>query len=210
MVEEQLVRRGISDRRALEAFRIVEREKFIPEILKAQSYCDSPLSIGEGQTISQPYIAAYMIEVLALKDTDKVLEIGTGSGYQTAILSLLAKEVYSLERSRVLAQRAQGFIDEAGYKNITIIIADGTKGLNQFAPYDAIIVSAAAPQAPAPLLEQIAQNGRMIIPIGERFSQVLVLFTKNKGQIEKEVLESCVFVPLIGEYGWREKDLIDK
>ncbi len=204
MVEEQLIRRGISEEKVLAAFKKIEREKFVPEILKAQSYTDHPLSIGEGQTISQPYIVAYMIEALSLKTGDKVLEIGTGSGYQAAILSLIAKVVYSVERSTVLAQRAEKLLASLGVKNIEVIIGDGTKGLSKFSPFDAIIVSAAAPDIPPALIEQLAEGGRLIIPIGERFSQVLVRLTKIKDKIKKEQLCSCVFVPLIGEFGWRD------
>lgn len=206
MVEEQLARRGISDRRVLEAFRKVEREKFVPEILKAQSYSDSPLSIGENQTISQPYIVAYMIEALSLKGPERVLEIGTGSGYQTAILSLLAKEVYSVERIETLAQRARETLNKLDFKNIDIQVADGTKGWKEFSPFDAVIVSAAAPFVPKLLLEQLARGGRMIIPLGERYSQVLTLFLNTKSGIKKDILQGCVFVPLVGEYGWGAKE----
>lgn len=208
MVNEQLIRRGIRGERVLDAFRKVEREKFVPEILKAQSYADSPLSIGENQTISQPYIVAHMIEALGLTGTERVLEIGTGSGYQTAILSLLSKEVYSVERIDILAQRALETLNKLNLKNIKISVGDGTRGLEEFSPFDAIVVSAAAPFAPEPLLEQLVEGGRMIIPLGERYSQVLTLFTKTKTGIKKDLLQSCVFVPLLGEYGWdvSEKD----
>lgn len=203
MVKEQLIGRAIKDERVLDAFRKIERHRFVPAILKPQSYADYPLSIGEGQTISQPYIVAYMIETLNLNPQDKVLEIGTGSGYQAAILSELAKKVYSVERSDVLAQRAEKLLESMELKNIEIVIADGTKGLAQFSPYNAIIVSAAAPNIPQALIEQLAEAGRLIIPVGERFSQVLVRLTKIKDKIKEERLSSCVFVPLIGEFGWR-------
>ncbi len=197
-----MVSRGISDRRVLGAFRRIEREKFVPEILKAQSYADSPLSIGENQTISQPYIVAHMIEALGLTGTERVLEIGTGSGYQTAILSLLTKEVYSVERIDILAQRALETLNKLNLKNIEITVGDGTRGLEEFSPFDAIAVSAAAPKAPEPLLGQLTEGGRMIIPLGERYSQVLTLFTKTKTGIKKDLLQGCVFVPLVGEFGW--------
>ncbi|MBU2541157.1 MAG: protein-L-isoaspartate(D-aspartate) O-methyltransferase [Candidatus Omnitrophica bacterium] len=205
MLNEQLIRRGIEDVRVLEAFRKINRHEFVPAILKKQSYADWPLAIGEGQTISQPYIVAYMIETLNLKGGERVLEIGTGSGYQTALLSNLAKEVYSIERSRVLAKRAQEALQRLEIANNKVIVGDGTKGLAEFSPFDAIIVSAAAPQIPAPLTRQLAQEGRMIIPIGERFSQVLIRLTKIKDNIKEERLVSCVFVPLVGEFGWGEK-----
>lgn len=204
MVSEQLIRRGISEEKVLAAFRKIEREKFVPEILRRESYYDGPLSIGEGQTISQPYIVAYMLEALGLKGDEKVLEIGTGSGYQTALLSLLVKKVYSIERSLTLAKRAQNLLSVLDLKNVEIILGDGTKGVPEFMPYDAIIVSAAAPKVPPALLGQLADAGRMIIPIGEFYSQVLVYFKKEKNEIREKKLESCVFVPLIGEYGWKD------
>ncbi|MEW6170305.1 MAG: protein-L-isoaspartate(D-aspartate) O-methyltransferase [Candidatus Omnitrophota bacterium] len=204
MVNEQLIRRGIKDEQVLSAFKKIERHKFVPSILKAQSYDDCPLSIGEGQTISQPYIVAYMIESLNLKPQEEILEIGTGSGYQTALLSCLVKQVYSIERSKVLAERAQKLLESLNFTNIKIIIGDGTKGLLEFSPFDAIIVSAAAPNVPHTLIEQLRDGGRMIIPVGERFSQVLIRTTKIKDKIKQEQLGSCVFVPLIGEFGWKK------
>lgn len=209
MVREQLRRRGISDKRLLDAFCKVERHKFLPSLLESQSYSDGPLSIGEGQTISQPYIVAYMIEDLNLGPDDKVLEIGTGSGYQTALLSLLVKKIYSVERSPVLAQRAQDILDRISVSNIKIVIGDGTKGLREFSPFDAIIVSAASPGVPAPLLEQLSEQGRIIIPVGERFSQVLIRINKTKQGFKEERLEGCVFVPLIGEFGWSSEATLD-
>jgi protein-L-isoaspartate(D-aspartate) O-methyltransferase len=202
MVKEQLIRRGIQDKRVLEAFRKIERHQFIPLTYKEQSYSDCPVPIGENQTISQPYIVAYMLEALNLTGPEKVLEVGTGSGYQTALLSLLSQEVYSVERSGKLAENAQKILAKLSVTNIKITVGDGTKGLPEFSPYDAIIVSAASPHVPAPLIEQLAENSRMIIPVGERYSQVLTRFTKIKQTIKEERLESCVFVPLVGEYGW--------
>ncbi len=207
MVAEQLKRRGIEDERVLEAFRKIDRHEFVPPILKEQSYADRPLSIGEGQTISQPYIVAYMIEALVLKQTDKVLEIGTGSGYQTALLSILTKEVYSVERSQVLAKRAQETLKKLNITNNKVIVNDGSKGLAEFAPYDAIIVSASSPQVPKPLSAQLEQNGKMIIPVGDRYSQVLIRLRKEKNSIKEEQLASCVFVPLVGEFAWKEDNL---
>lgn len=208
MVKEQLICRGIKGQKILDAFRKIERHRFVPDIFGPQAYSDCPLSIGENQTISQPYIVAYMLEALSLEGNEKVLEIGTGSGYQTALLSLLAREIYSIERSKILAQRAKEVLAELSLdNNIQVIVGDGTKGWPKDMPYNAIIVSAAAPSVPQPLIEQLAPGGRMIIPVGERFSQVLVRITKIKDTINQEILESCVFVPLVGEFGWGSEDV---
>jgi len=204
MVDKQLSSRDIRDQRVLEAFRQIPRHKFVPEEYQKSSYGDFPLPIGENQTISQPYIVALMTQLLELKEIDKVLEIGTGSGYQTAILANLAKEVYSVERKEPLAKYAELILKELGYKNITIRIGDGTLGLEEFAPYDKIIVTAAAPSLPETLKGQLNNKGRIVIPISEGFGQVLNLFIKDKGKLIKEDICGCTFVPLIGKYGYKQ------
>ncbi len=203
MVEEQLIPRGICDERVLNAFRKVPRHKFIPNENLVNSYGDYPLPVGEGQTISQPYMVALMTQCLDLKGVEKVLEIGTGSGYQSAVLAELALEVYSVERIVLLAQRAKATLDALGYVNIKIKVKDGTEGWDEFAPYDGIIVTAGAPFIPNPLVEQLAENGRMTIPIGDAFAQVLTLVKKQEGKIIQEEVCGCVFVPLIGKFGWK-------
>lgn len=200
MVEEQLVLRGIQDAAVLRAFRGVERHKFVPEGSRGSAYADFPVSIGEGQTISQPYIVALMSEALKLTGKERVLEVGTGSGYQAAILAELAKEVYSVERFAVLAERAAGVLEALGYRNIRIRVGDGTEGWPEEAPFDRVIITAAAQRVPEPLFQQLAEDGLLIAPVGENFSQVLTLFTKKKGKLESKQLCGCVFVPLIGKY----------
>ncbi|MDD4910172.1 MAG: protein-L-isoaspartate(D-aspartate) O-methyltransferase [Candidatus Omnitrophica bacterium] len=200
MVEEQLMRRGISDRKVLELFGRVERHKFVPEGLRSSAYGDFPLAIGEGQTISQPYIVALMTESLRLRETDKVLEIGTGSGYQTVFLAELAKDVYTVEKYDSLSGRAKEIFDGLGYKNIKVRVGDGTDGWREFAPYDKIIVTAAATEVPKPLIEQLKAGGRLLIPIGERYSQVLTAVDKEKEGAREEKICGCVFVPLQGSY----------
>lgn len=203
MVEEQLIPRGIYDERVLNAFRKIPRHNFVPNESLETAYGDFPLPVGEGQTISQPYMVALMTQCLDLKGTEKVLEIGTGSGYQTAILAELAYEVYSVERIASLAQRAKATLGVLGYANIKIKVGDGTEGWDEFAPYDGIIVTAGAPSVPGPLLEQLAEDGIMAIPIGDAFSQVLTVIKKAKGKITQEEICGCVFVPLIGKFAWR-------
>lgn len=205
MVEEQLIPRGIKDPRVLNAFYKIERHKFIPENLRNTAYADFPLPIGESQTISQPYIVALMTEYLGLTGREKVLEIGTGSGYQTAILAELAGEVYSIERFEFLAKKAQTFLGELGYKNIKIRVGDGTMGWEEARPFDRIIITAASPKVPLPLLDQLADNGKLILPLGESFSQVLTLVEKKDGKLKSIDICGCVFVPLIGKHGWSNK-----
>lgn len=200
MVKEQIIRRGIKNKRMLEAFTKVERHKFVPQDLMRSAYSDFPLSIGEGQTISQPYIVALMTEYLELAGNEKVLEIGTGSGYQTAILAELAKEVYSIERVAGLAKKAEETLRESGYTNIKIKVGDGTSGWPQEAPFDKIIVTAATPRVPFALQEQLRETGKIIAPLGESFSQVLTLIKKKQGRFESTDICGCVFVPLIGEH----------
>ena len=204
MVEEQLIPRGIKSERLLDAFYKVERHKFVPEDLRGSAYADFPVPIGEGQTISQPYIVALMTQCLDLTGEEKVLEIGTGSGYQSAILAELAKEVYTIERYANLAKSAETVLKESGYKNITIKVGDGTLGWKDIAPFDRIIITAASPRIPLPLTEQINESGKMVLPLGEPLSQVLTVVEKKKGKLEFIQVCGCVFVPLIGKYGWKE------
>ncbi len=203
MVEEQLISRGIKDKRVLDAFRKVERHKFILEDLRPSAYSDFPVPIGEGQTISQPYIVALMTEILDLSGKEKVLEIGTGSGYQTAILAELAKEVFSIERSDNLSKGAQNIFNNLGYLNIKIKVGDGSLGWPEEAPFDRIIITAASPRIPLPLSDQLKENGKLVLPLGESFSQVLTLFEKKKDKLESTEICGCVFVPLVGKYAFK-------
>ena len=202
MVEYQLRGRGIRDERVLDAMARVPRHEFVPERFQAQAYEDHPIPIGYGQTISQPYIVALMLEALALEPTDKVLEIGTGSGYQTALLAELAASVYSIERHAGLAQNAERVLAKLGYTNIVVLVGDGSEGLPQDAPFDAIIVSAAAPELPSTLVEQLRDGGRMVIPVGPAHAQELQLVQKQQGQLLVSYLEGCRFVPLITGQGY--------
>ncbi len=202
MVDSQLRERGINDLRVLEATSKVPRHQFVAEQYRSQAYEDHPIQIGEGQTISQPYIVARMLEVLSLTPSEVVLEIGTGSGYQTALLAELSNYVYSIERHAGLAQNAQATLDRLGYKNIKISVGDGSHGLPEKSPFDAIVVSAAAPQVPASLFEQLREGGRMIVPVGPPQYQELQLIRKQNGKQEITRLESCRFVPLIGAHGF--------
>jgi len=204
MVEEQLIPRGITDQRVLAAFYKVERDKFVPSDMRKNAYQDYPLSIGEGQTISQPYMVALMTQSLRLEGREKVLEIGTGSGYQTAILAELSREVYSVERIRVLAERAKRLLGKLGYVNIKVFVGDGTLGWEEYSPYDRILVTAGARQIPQPLIEQLGEDGIMVIPVGNSYSQDLRVARKRKKKIKTVTIEKCVFVPLIGRYGWDE------
>jgi len=204
MVEEQIIARGIKDKKVISALLKVPREEFVPENLKEYAYEDCPLSIGEGQTISQPYIVALMTESLKLSGNEKVLEIGTGSGYQSAILAEIGCEVYSVERIETLAKRAEEKLKKLGYK-VKIKIGDGTLGWEEYSPFDRIIVTASGPEIPKSLLSQLSENeGRLIMPVGDRFFQDLILVIKRKEKIEKINLGGCQFVPLIGKEGWKE------
>lgn len=203
MVKEQLIPRGISDRRVLEAFDRVQRHKFVPLDMQKIAYADNPLPVGEGQTISQPYMVALMTEKLALKGDEKVLEIGTGSGYQAAILAELAKEIYSIERFTMLAERARETLECTGYKNVKIMTGDGTLGWGEYAPFDRIIVTAGAPHIPETLFAQLKEGGRMVIPVGGGLSQVLTVVEKEDGRIKAHDICGCVFVPLVGKEGWK-------
>lgn len=196
MVDYQIRRRGVSDRKVLKAMLRVPRHLFVPEQMKELAYGDEPLPIGEGQTISQPYIVAYMTEALRLRGREKVLEIGTGSGYQTAILAEIAKEVYTVELIPELSARARGLLEKLGYRNIHFRIGDGTLGWPEHAPYDAILVSAAPASVPPALVDQLKTGGKMIIPVGTDF-QELVLVTRKEGGWEEQRLIGVRFVPLI-------------
>jgi len=207
MVRTQIESRGITDRLLLEAMRKIPREKFVDEEFKGSAYEDHPLPIGEGQTISQPYIVALMTQSLKLKGKEKVLEIGTGSGYQTAVLAELSREVYSIERYESLVARARLVLESLGYTNVQIFTGDGTEGLEEYAPYDRIIVTAAAPQVPPPLIEQLAEGGRLVIPVGSLYSQDLQVVEKKRGKIFTRTEGGCVFVPLVGKYGWQKDEL---
>jgi len=202
MVQSQLERRNLKDRRVLEAMRKVPRHRFVPEQSRGEAYEDHPLPIGEGQTISQPYMVAIMTELLELRGGEKVLEIGTGSGYQLAILAELAREVFSVERWGPLADRSRARLRELGYRNIEIRTGDGTLGWPERAPFDGIIVTAGAPKIPPPLLEQLSEGGRLVIPVGEERHQELCRVVKEGGGTRKEYFGGCVFVPLVGEHGW--------
>lgn len=204
MVEEQLVRRGIRDQRVLTAMQDVPRHNFIPLDLQRQSYDDGPLPIGHGQTISQPYMVALMVELLELTGTEKVLELGTGSGYETAVLARLCRTVISLERVPALATTAGKVLRELEIANVTVVVSDGTLGHAAQAPYQGIVVSAGAPSIPGPLVEQLDENGRLVIPVGDRFIQTLVKGVKKKGKLETQEGLTCVFVPLIGQAGWNQ------
>ena len=206
MVEDQLRARGIKDERVLAAMESVPRHLFVDEHLQDNAYDDSALSIGEGQTISQPYMVAVMTELLELKGDEKVLEIGTGSGYQSAILSMLASEVFTVERIQALASRASRLLKEQNCTNVHVIVSDGTLGLPEHSPYDGIIVTAAAPHIPQQYIEQLNVDGRLVIPVGSRFSQILYKITKTPSGINSIMSTSCVFVPLIGKDGWDSKN----
>lgn len=204
MVAEQIERRGIRDARVLEAFRKVPRHLFVPQHLQSFAYDDRPLVIGYGQTISQPYMVAIMTELLNVEPNMKVLEVGTGSGYQAAILAELGAEVHSIERIPELAQNAQETLEKLGYKNVKIHVGDGSKGLPGEAPFDRIIITAACPKVPPPLIEQLREGGILVAPVGDRWLQQLIRIIKNKNKIETEYHGGCMFVPLVGEHGWRE------
>ena len=203
MVQTQLIPRGIHDKRVLDAMRKVPRHLFVDEPMQFKAYDDMALSIGENQTISQPYMVAIMTELLELKGDEKVLEIGTGSGYQAAILAELAKEVFSVERISSLARRAEERLHAIGYKNIHIRVDDGTLGWPEESPFDRIIITAGAPKIPDPMTGQLSENGILLAPVGDRFSQQLVKMQKIKGTITEEFHTLCVFVPLIGKHGWK-------
>lgn len=206
MVADQLLKRGITDRRVVEAMGLLPRHRFVPGRLVGQAYKDAPLPIGQGQTISQPYMVALMTETLALAGGERVLEIGTGSGYQTAILARLAREVVTVERMENLSLQACETLSSLGIRNVSFSVADGSLGNRHRAPYDRILVTAGAPSVPAALVEQLADGGMLVVPVGSRLEQTLVRVRKAAGQVREERLLTCVFVPLVGEQGWDRED----
>ncbi|NOQ66600.1 MAG: protein-L-isoaspartate(D-aspartate) O-methyltransferase [Desulfobacterales bacterium] len=203
MVEEQLLPRSIHDQKTLEAMRKVPRHLFVEDAMKNQAYGDSPLPIGKGQTISQPYIVALMTQALGLKGHEQVLEIGTGSGYQAAILSQICEKVYTVERIDTLLVQARKVFDSLHYLNILTKLDDGTNGWPEYGPYDAIVVTAGGPKVPLPLLEQLADPGILIIPVGDRGVQNLQFVTKKDGEIIEKTIELVRFVNLVGDHGWK-------
>jgi len=204
MVDEQIVNRGVTNERVLAAMRKVPRHEFLPEALRGMAYNDSALPLGEGQTMSQPYMVALMSELLDLKGTERVLEIGTGSGYQAAVLAELCEKVYTVERVKTLADKARVVLDRLGYRSVAIKVYDGTYGWSDMAPFDAIMVTAGAPEVPAPLVDQLKVGGTMVIPVGDRYGQQLLRVRKTAEGTVIEKSIACVFVPLIGNHGWKE------
>jgi len=204
MVSEQITRRGVTSPRVLEAMRSVPRDRFVPEDSQAYAYDDYPLPIGQGQTISQPYIVALMTQLLQLEGNEVVLEIGTGSGYQAAVLASIAKTVHSVELLPELSERAARILGELGYLNIHLHAGDGSQGWPKTAPYQGILVTAAAPKPPQALLDQLAEGGRLVIPVGDRGNQELQVWEKVKGDFSHEDIIPVAFVPLRGKEGWHE------
>ena len=204
MVQEQIVARGITDARVIAVLRRIPRHLFVDPGIVNRAYDDSALPIGEKQTLSQPYMTARMTEALALKGDEKVLEVGTGSGYQTALLAELCFNVFSVEKVRVLSRKARTLLDQLQYQNIALHVGDGTIGWSEHAPYDAIIVSAGSPSTPKPLLDQLSSCGRLVIPVGDEQNQTLLRVTRTRSGFEQEQLGECKFVKLFGKYGWRD------
>jgi protein-L-isoaspartate(D-aspartate) O-methyltransferase len=205
MVAQQIVARGVMDRRVLDAMLSIPRHLLVPENIRDRAYDDSPLPIGDGQTISQPYMVAWMTELLEVKESDRVLEVGTGSGYQAAVLCELAKEVFTIEQHSSLADRARERLHSLGYRNFRIRVGDGTLGWPEEAPFDCIIVTAGAPSVPQPLLEQMADGGRLVIPVGSSGMQMLNLIRRNGKDYLASDEGTCVFVPLVGKLGWKRR-----
>jgi protein-L-isoaspartate(D-aspartate) O-methyltransferase len=204
MIERQLRRRGVHDSGVLAAMAVVRREEFVPKDFRSRACEDVPLPIGEGQTISQPYIVAAMTVALRLAGNERVLEIGTGCGYQAAILSRLAKIVFTIESRSGLASSAATRLERLGYENVHVHCGDGTMGLPELAPFDAILVAAGAPAVPEPLRAQLAECGRMILPVGDAENQELLCLERRGNSFETRTLDACRFVPLIGHHGWKE------
>jgi len=205
MVEEQLRKRGVHDERVLQAMQKVPRHRFLPEDKWPLAYADGPVQIGHGQTLSQPYMVALMSQSLKLMGHEKVLEIGTGSGYQSAVLLELADELFTIERIGALAAEAEGILRALNYSRFHVRIADGTAGWPESAPFDAIMVTAGAPHVPVTLVAQLKEGGRLVIPVGSRFSQTLDTCVKRGDSYEMEESTACIFVPLIGRHGWQEE-----
>jgi protein-L-isoaspartate(D-aspartate) O-methyltransferase len=204
MVETQIAARGITDARVLSAMRKVPRHLFVPEEVRAAAYGDHPLPIGHGQTISQPYIVAMMTSLLQIQPDERVLEIGTGSGYQAAILGILAKEVISFERIPEVARLAQKNLAVSSTRAVRVITGDGTRGYPERAPYDGVLITAATPSIPPPLIDQLAEGGRLVAPVGSRDLQELIRLTRKEKDLLRESFGGVVFVPLLGEHGWEE------
>ncbi|HEV7587682.1 MAG TPA: protein-L-isoaspartate(D-aspartate) O-methyltransferase [Longimicrobium sp.] len=197
--------RGIRDLNVLRAFDLVHRHLFVPEAVAHRAYEDAPVPIGFGQTASQPSLQALYMQILEIGSNDRVLEIGTGSGFQTAVLAQLADRVYSVERIRELATRARDSLDALRISNVAILVGDGTIGWSRYAPYDAILVAAGGPEIPQPLMEQLADGGRMLVPVGPRDIQRLVLVRRHGDRFEQEEVLDCTFVPLLGRFGWADE-----
>lgn len=202
MVRTQLEGRGIKDELVLQAMGRIPREAFVPEALRDRAYDDTPLPIGDGQTISQPYIVALMTQTLELKGTEKVLEIGTGSGYQAAVLAEICDKVFSIERSYALSARARKILEDLGYTNVLLRVGDGTVGWAEFSPYDRIVVTAAAPSIPKTLSNQLKVGGILVVPVGDRLQQELMVVRRTETDFTVQSAGPCVFVPLIGREGW--------
>ncbi len=207
MINEQIAHRGLEDKRLLEAFRRVPRHLFVPPPYRHLAYADSPLPIGHGQTISQPYIVALMLSLLHLRGHEKVLEIGTGSGYQAALLACLAQEVHTVEYIPELSEEAARRLKMLGFENVFCHVGDGSLGWPPAAPYHGIVVAAAAPQVPQPLLEQLAESGRLVIPVGNRRYQDLQVWERHGERLKSESFIPVAFVPLRGTFGWQEEEL---
>ncbi len=206
MVREQLQRRGIRDQAVLAAFAEVPRHRFVPEAWQASAYADRPLAIGGGQTISQPFVVAEMLQLARIRPGARVLEVGTGSGYQAALLVAMGAEVFGIERLPALSRRAEARLAELGYGSVQLRVGDGTLGWPEAAPFEAIVVGAGSPaDPPAPLLEQLAEGGRLVIPLAEGDHQVLTVIVREADGYRRERHEPCAFVPLIGQHGWRER-----
>ncbi len=205
MVEEQLRKRGISDPRVMDAMAKVPRHLFVPPEHQAAAYEDRPLPIGQGQTISQPYMVAIMTQTLELEGNERVLEIGTGSGYQCAVLAELCHEVYTIERIPALIENAQRTLENLGYGNIRFRTGDGSKGWPEEAPFDRIVVTAGAPYTPGTLKAQLADGGRLVIPTGPKYAQTLYRITRKGNEFTDEEITGCVFVPLVGDFGWKDE-----
>ena len=202
---ERVREKGIDDPRVLAAVGKVPREAFVPDSLSGRAYDDSALPIGYSQTISQPSLQALYLQTLEIGSEDRVLEVGAGSGYQTALLAEVAGNVYAVERIPELTRRAREVLDELGYGNVALVTKDGTVGWSKYAPYDAILVAAASPDVPDTLVDQLVPGGRLLIPVGDRVIQELTLVTKREdGEVERRSVTECVFVPLIGRFGWPE------
>ncbi|MEO7985452.1 MAG: protein-L-isoaspartate(D-aspartate) O-methyltransferase [Gemmatimonadales bacterium] len=199
---ETLQRKGIRDLAVLRAVRTIPRHLFVPESVRHRAYDDTALPIGNGQTISQPYVQARYLELMELKGKERVLEVGGGSGYQTALLALLCDSVFAVERIAALAQSARAALEAAGIRNATVLVGDGTLGWRPFAPYNAILVAAASPEIPGPLVEQLAPDGRMVIPLGDRATQSLTLVRREGDAVRVSAVEDVRFVPLLGEFGF--------